>query len=866
MTSPGTGLALPTERVTLDPPEFLLYLVEHRGLRHLYQILGPLRRSSTQSRRILEQSLANGSRSFPLAFTTPARVSQLESLRVPNSGSMSADQWSPGLRLVAWRAQIAQAVGPARAYSVQAESPALQGRLIKLAMRSATEAFIAGVSKAPSPDWRLLAGREIRAWAQQHEAPRYPLPGVMFEAALGWRIELGKTPVGVEWLQSDEMAPHLPVNMRRAYLRLKPEVLPGTEAPAGLNSESITRLFLNGLDLPEKLMSFELEELLGVSDVAASFRGQPINTLDGPSVVIKILRPPLKMPSIFIVTAAIRNLDPIKYLPGVLSPNRVMKEGDYIIIVVDYMPHGNLSDVVSGLSGSRRIAMILRALVDVCEALTQTHGREISHGRINPRNILFDGRRFRLADFVSSRLDEARREDGVTSEPTGTTTQRDIHDLGVMSREISEDQSFDRPSWLTELIERSTSVAPPGRPSAADILNTLRTILPSDPSREDLAVLRADREGGGDGVHYGLDIGGQRVVESLRQNVSDALIGDLCALWDAVEEVTWGVGDLKIAAEDRLKKLWLLLGEFTSQLIVGPDVYGRLSANLPSPLWLIHDRELGAVPWELLAMKCRRTEKEEPQVGPLCQSWPMARSPRLSPDYVRSNRALGQLRFIKDDERIHVLLVANPSGDLPFATPECNLLAAEIKRCCLADRLEVTVADSTTGLIALLNEMQGKHIIHFAGHAELAVDDPGKCALILGNGDRLRAEDLRGFWLDRPAPLLVFANSCSSGMSPPPRRARWWSNANMNLPEAFLAAGVGNYVGTAWRVPDDPRTGGFASSFYRRFFSGHSAGRAMIAARNESYSRYGPNDLTWARYILYGNPLNCIDLLQRSES
>jgi hypothetical protein len=274
-----------------------------------------------------------------------------------------------------------------------------------------------------------------------------------------------------------------------------------------------------------------------------------------------------------------------------------------------------------------------------------------------------------------------------------------------------------------------------------------------------------------------------------------------------------------------------------------------LMAERASALWLLYDPRLAGVPWELLDVDGL----------PLCRRFSFSRWPKL--------RSLSCPSSYRLDGEIRVLIVANPSGDLPGASNECKRLINEFEGSPLSSRLKIDVADQTDDAFSIRSKMRRCQILHYAGHAIFADKggDLTRCGWLLkgnpqypGSGDLLRAGALSGFWSESP-PLLVFANACRSGQG----SARAYqqlvtADAAMGLAQAFLGAGVGNYIGTVWESPDDDSTVEFASAFYRDFFSGRSVGDSVVSARNHCTHLFGEEDLTWARYALFGDPLSHI--------
>ncbi len=201
---------------------------------------------------------------------------------------------------------------------------------------------------------------------------------------------------------------------------------------------------------------------------------------------------------------------------------------------------------------------------------------------------------------------------------------------------------------------------------------------------------------------------------------------------------------------------------------------------------------------------------------------------------------------------LRVLLIADPTETLPQA-------AAEVERLCelLGDvpGVEVTLLGGREiRKVPLLAALEAHEVVHFAGHSEYDAQTPSKSGWVLQEGV-LTAGELGK--LSHP-PLLVFSNSCQAGVT-----AAWQSGARyegqaFGIGSAFLLAGVSNYIGTFWVVHDEESVA-FASAFYERLTVGQSLGAALLEARQTLSAQSGGQSLTWASYLLYGDP--CFTLL-----
>lgn len=198
-------------------------------------------------------------------------------------------------------------------------------------------------------------------------------------------------------------------------------------------------------------------------------------------------------------------------------------------------------------------------------------------------------------------------------------------------------------------------------------------------------------------------------------------------------------------------------------------------------------------------------------------------------------------------DHLKVLLVVDPTESLPEAGHEGELL------CALLDdvaKVEVTLlGGKQVRKIPLLAALQTHDIVHFAGHSHYDPDNPSKSGWRLHEGV-LTAGELSK--LSRP-PLLVFSNSCQAGTTSEWAGGYRYEGQAFGIGSAFLLAGVRNYVGTFWVVHDEESVL-FATSFYQFIVAGLSLGEALLKARHAVLQQRGWQGLTWASYMLYGDP------------
>jgi tetratricopeptide (TPR) repeat protein len=197
--------------------------------------------------------------------------------------------------------------------------------------------------------------------------------------------------------------------------------------------------------------------------------------------------------------------------------------------------------------------------------------------------------------------------------------------------------------------------------------------------------------------------------------------------------------------------------------------------------------------------------------------------------------------------QLRVLVVADPTETLPRAGEEAERL------CALLDAIpgvDVTLLGGrTVRRLPLLAALQTHDVVHFAGHSHYDDATPRRSGWRLADGV-LTASELSKV---TPAPFLVFSNSCEAGATAEWARGRHYEGRAFGIGSAFLLAGVRNYVGTFWVVHDE-ESARFATAFYGALAAGQSLGAALLYARRTIARARERQGLTWASYLLYGDP------------
>jgi hypothetical protein len=203
-------------------------------------------------------------------------------------------------------------------------------------------------------------------------------------------------------------------------------------------------------------------------------------------------------------------------------------------------------------------------------------------------------------------------------------------------------------------------------------------------------------------------------------------------------------------------------------------------------------------------------------------------------------------------EIINMLIIADPREDLDWARREGELLFEHLGAFVSPKKINLTlIGGKTVNKLNLLNAILDKDIIHYAGHLHHSgnADENG---WLLADGKILYAREFR---MSGAQPKLIFCNSCLSGRSDQHTSdAAWYAQ----FAAAFIRAGRTSYIGTNWELPDRQPTLEFTTQFYDQIFQGKSLGEALQQGRSFAREHFSLNDLTWASYLLMGNPMQTV--------
>lgn len=280
---------------------------------------------------------------------------------------------------------------------------------------------------------------------------------------------------------------------------------------------------------------------------------------------------------------------------------------------------------------------------------------------------------------------------------------------------------------------------------------------------------------------------------------------------------------------DNLKKTGQVLWD---HLFTRP-VKNRLKTTVIRDLVLSMDEELIHIPWELLY----------DGNDFLCLKFNLGRLVRTK-DEIRQPQYRGLAATPK------MLILANPTNDLKSAYLEGVYIKNQFDR----KRNEISINFKSTFIDTLYvkKNLRDYDIVHFAGHCEYDPNDSKNTGWLLSDG-RFTTTDILALGESLSLPSLIFSNACHSAKAVTELTNTDYKEKNYSLASAFLFSGVRHYIGTIWKI-EDPVSLVFAREFYSQLIKGNSVGECVRISRLKLIKEYGITAISWAGYLLYGNP------------
>jgi pimeloyl-ACP methyl ester carboxylesterase len=280
-------------------------------------------------------------------------------------------------------------------------------------------------------------------------------------------------------------------------------------------------------------------------------------------------------------------------------------------------------------------------------------------------------------------------------------------------------------------------------------------------------------------------------------------------------------------------------GAKLARMGLAPDVAEALGELGDTHLAVVHGEYDTPIPWETL---------HAAGAAPALKGG-------LSHRYLVPNRSIAKWNSARPKgSPLRILLVADPTANLPGAMREADALVALANARPDSFRLVRDLRQGAATLEALLQVLGegGIDILHYAGHAFFDRSNRNDGGLILA-GDRVftgrHAMNLGKL------PALIFFNACEAARvrgedGTTAMRVADQAMEQASVAESLLRNGVGNFVGTYWKVGDSAACM-FADAFYRAVAARDSLNAAVLAGRRVLLDASLPD---WANYVFYGDP------------
>lgn len=271
------------------------------------------------------------------------------------------------------------------------------------------------------------------------------------------------------------------------------------------------------------------------------------------------------------------------------------------------------------------------------------------------------------------------------------------------------------------------------------------------------------------------------------------------------------------------------LGENLADLLLPSGFVDLLTFEEDIYLLVFHDGAAAQVPWE-----CVKFGDTFPAIaGGMSRRFisPLLGIPPSLPERFR--------------ESPRVLVIADPSGDLPGALEEAHSIAHALANSS-AD-VELTMLSGVQATRESVTEAlrQSFDLIHYAGHAFFDDAKPEASGLYLADRTILTAIDITDAAPTIPGLVLVSGAEAA-------RISIKSTKTTMGLAEAFLRCGARDFIAPMWAV-EDRSAAIFATRFYSSLFRGATVGTALREARLELWLNRGSDALNWVHFGLPDN-------------
>ncbi len=274
-------------------------------------------------------------------------------------------------------------------------------------------------------------------------------------------------------------------------------------------------------------------------------------------------------------------------------------------------------------------------------------------------------------------------------------------------------------------------------------------------------------------------------------------------------------------------------GQLLWDHLLSSPVKEKLKNTPKRNLILFLDEELINIPWELIY-----DNKEF-----LCLKFNLGR-------LVRTGKPSHPPQYRSYADTLKMLVLANPTNDLKGAYLEGLGIKNQFDR--KAKEIKIDFKSTNIDKLYVKKNLRDYDIVHFAGHCEYDDDDQRNTGWVLSDG-RFTTQDILALGQSLSLPSLIFSNSCHSARVSPEFMQEDYQENTYSLASAFLFSGVRHYIGTIFKI-EDPVGSSFAREFYLQLIKGQSVGECLRQARLRLIEDYKLESLSWANYLLYGDP------------
>jgi tetratricopeptide (TPR) repeat protein len=245
------------------------------------------------------------------------------------------------------------------------------------------------------------------------------------------------------------------------------------------------------------------------------------------------------------------------------------------------------------------------------------------------------------------------------------------------------------------------------------------------------------------------------------------------------------------------------------------------------------DEHLVHIPWELL----------HDGVNFVCLRFATGRT-------VRTQQTFHNVNYRNLASPFKMLALCDPLGNLKCAYDEGIAIRNKIEK--NKHSIRVVLKTTEIDLRYVRKNIRDYDIVHFAGHSDYDSQNPSKGGWLLADG-KFTQDDIANLGSSSAFPSIIFSNACQSAKTEQWTVKPGYEDRIYGLANAFLLAGVRHYIGTFWRILDEPCLL-FAVEFYNNISKGLAIGEALRLARLNLIEKYGESSIAWSSYVLYGDP------------